>query len=233
MSREQYPPEFDEALDESEEQEDDNELEEEELAEEGEDDLDGFDGLEALLGESVQIAEARKELKKKGKKASAAATAIVHEAEAEMTWEPTTAIAHHIETQCSCGAKHLRFNAWYILSQHRKDATIHRLLMSDSHEGFPAETYTTVEAADYCHECLKEANLTGVSEWVDILEGLGQPLEAEESTQGELFEEELEEVAEEMGDLLDELLDEAEVEFPTDDDGVLASSDIAYFEGAQ
>lgn len=135
-----------------------------------------FADLDDLLADAVQVAEARKLAKKQGTKASAEVRAIIREADAEMSWEPVYAIARFVEQHCTCGGSHRRFDSWFIVSQHRREAGSKRFLRSDSHNGLPAWQYVAGEEVTDCAECLAEAALPFAT--IDQLMGvdaLGEP----------------------------------------------------------
>ena len=97
--------------------------------------------LDALLTESVAIADARKAGKKSAAKLRAkdpALADIAQAAEAALVWVAEYAVARFIETHCTCGSSHRTFDGWFVVSTHKRDPHARRFIRSHEHHDLPA-----------------------------------------------------------------------------------------------
>lgn len=141
--------------------------------------VDDLDDLNALLGEAVQIAAARKAVRRgatTGAKVDPAMADLAALAEAAMRWTPQAAVARFVEEHCACGASHKRFDGWFILSHHRTDHSARRFVRADSHEDLPAWHYIALQEVAYCAECVEsEALPLATPDFLTGIDALGQP----------------------------------------------------------
>jgi hypothetical protein len=187
-----------------------DQIEEPDLESPAESPADDFDDLEQLLAGAVKAAEAKKTLKslkrtKIGTLTEEDIQALANANEA-LTWDDESAIARFIETHCLCGSSTRRFDGWFIVSQHRRDASARRYRRSEDHEGLPAWRYVTLEEVGGCCECLQLDELPlATEEDLPGIEALGECPQCE----CEQLVLELDAVAEQqMNDLLEELKEE-------------------------
>lgn len=140
---------------------------------------DELDDLNALLGEAVQIAAARKAVRRgatTGAKVDPAMADLAAMAEAALRWTPQAAVARFVEEHCACGASHKRFDGWFILSQHRTDPSARRFARSDSHEDLPSWHYVALQEVTYCAECVEsEALPLATPDFLTGIDALGMP----------------------------------------------------------
>lgn len=140
---------------------------------------DELDDLNALLGEAVQIAAARKAVRRgatTGAKVDPAMADLAAMAEAALRWTPQAAVARFVEEHCACGASHKRFDGWFILSQHRTDPSARRFVRAESHEDLPAWHYVALVEVTYCAECVEsEALPLATPDFLTGIDALGMP----------------------------------------------------------
>lgn len=138
-----------------------------------------LDDLNALLSDAVQIAAARKAVRRgatTGAKVDPAMADLAALAEAAIRWTPKAAIARFVEEHCACGASHKRFDGWFILSHHRTDPSARRFVRSESHEDLPAWHYIALQEVAYCAECVEsEALPLATPDFLTGIDALGQP----------------------------------------------------------
>jgi hypothetical protein len=143
---------------------------------------DDFSELDALLAGAVKLAEARKQARKPRSTVTGSLTPedieqLAH-ANDLLTWEDEYAVARFVESHCLCGSSHTRFDGWFIVSQHRRDASARRFRRNGGHEGLPAWKTVVAEETAECAECLSNCDLPlATSETFEGIEALGQPCE--------------------------------------------------------
>lgn len=142
------------------------------------DDTDSGDfSLDALLGESVKIADAKKAVKT-GRKLSAEQADLLEanrQAEAINIWHDIEAYAHIVHTSCECGNHFQAFNGWYKYQEQRRGGG-RRLVRADDHEGLPCLQFNTEQVVAYCHACAPTGLPKATSDDLDLLSTLGDDL---------------------------------------------------------
>ena len=146
--------------------------------------------LDSLLTDSINIAAARKAVKRApAGKADPALVAIAEAAEAALRWNPEAAIARFVDVQCSCGAHSRRFDGWFILSLHRTDLTARRFARAEDHNDLPSWHYVAQETVAYCAECVSAEDLPlATPDYLIGLSALGEPANALEGQLDIIFE---------------------------------------------
>ncbi|QGH72974.1 MAG: hypothetical protein [Siphoviridae sp. ctdEk19] len=145
-----------------------------------------MDSFDDLLSEAL-AEQAKRKLATKRRPLDPQLAAEWDEAVEIATWQPEAAVALFVQTECSCGAVHLDFASWYILSRHSREATALRWKKVDDHGGLPAAKHVVTAQTTWCSLCI---NPLPPAEEYDIpgLDAFGEPCDCGECEQLDLFE---------------------------------------------
>jgi len=134
--------------------------------------------LDDLLGESLDIAKAKRDLRQGRKltedqKDTLKANDIAVEVN---VWQDQTVYCHTELVTCECGHKNKVFRGWYKYQTQRK-GTGRRLVETEDHENLPAGAYFTERSVTWCEVCGPEDLNIATLATLDILSTLGEPAE--------------------------------------------------------